>query len=246
MNVPAYILTVLLISSQPFFSKIFRDDYTNAVNFIKQNKTLIEKTCSQYDNENAVVLSVVFPELIRYSYFKDFFETSALEVVYTKYGSGYVDFSIGRLQMKPSFIETLENTVLKDDSLHQRYKIITEFKSDKPELIRQTRVERLKTLKWQLIYANCFIAIMDEKFKDVEWPDIKEKIRIYATAYNHGFNHSLEKIKKWQSDKTFPYGGTNPENQYAYGDVAVDFYLNGYSGIMQKKTVGENTVLTNK
>lgn len=58
--------------------------------------------------EGSEALAIVSPELIRWTAFKDFFETTALELLYVKKGKTYADFSIGHFQIKPSFVEQLE------------------------------------------------------------------------------------------------------------------------------------------
>ena len=55
--------------------------------------------------------AIFFPELIRYSFIRDLLETTALEYLYIENGKNYADFSIGRMQMKPSFIEIFSSMV---------------------------------------------------------------------------------------------------------------------------------------
>ena len=55
-----------------------------------------------------LAVAVVFPELVRYSALMDFMETTAVKALYQQKGVKGADFSIGRFQMKPSFVEDLE------------------------------------------------------------------------------------------------------------------------------------------
>ena len=55
-----------------------------------------------------LAVAVVFPELVRYSALMDFMETTAVKALYQQKGVKGADFSIGRFQMKPSFVADLE------------------------------------------------------------------------------------------------------------------------------------------
>jgi len=59
------------------------------------------------------VLSIVFPELIRFNAIQDKIETFALQSLYVKYGKDYANFSVGPFQVKPSFAESLEKDFVK-------------------------------------------------------------------------------------------------------------------------------------
>jgi hypothetical protein len=83
-------------------------DIENAVVTLQQHNALIQKMAKKYNQNNMPVLSIVFPEIIRYNAFKDFLETKTLEWLYVEYGKDKADFSIGLFQMKPSFVEKLE------------------------------------------------------------------------------------------------------------------------------------------
>lgn len=229
MKIYSFILTCLLFVSPPDHSKVFNSDYKDALEFTRQNKELINKACELHNSDTALITSVLFPELIRYSLLKDFFETKALEMVYVNYGSEYVDFSIGRFQMKPSFIEKMEKYIENNELLKNKLRFIYIYDSANTQGIRKQRVERLKSIVWQLHYANCFYSIVSQKFKNIKWKNKTEKIRFYATAYNHGFNKTEEEIKHWIDIKVFPYGTNYKANQYAYSDIAVDFYINYYN-----------------
>lgn len=243
MKILYILFFVYFLPVQISYKDAFRSDFRNALNYIKQNKIEIEKSCRQYKNNPSFVLSIVFPEIIRYSYFKDFFETAALELLYTEYGSDYADFSIGRFQIKPSFAEETEAYVLNNLCLSEKYKFLTVYSQTKVKEIRQARIARLKTLKWQLIYANCLLDIVDDKFKNEIFSDEQQKILFYATAYNHGFVNTAENIRKWEQVKTFPYGAMNDDNSFSYAAIASDFYFNVSAEVL--KTTDQK-VLTNK
>ena len=231
-----FISLIILLSEPVNYEKVFHSEYDNAVSFIEQNHKVFNKVLkTNADNqpkvdqplaEKNMMISIIFPELIRYSLFRDFFETKALELGYVEYGSNMVDFSIGRFQMKPSFVETLEEKVKRSDKLMNKYYKITVFNDITITGIRRERVERLGSLTWQLIYLECFYDITSERFKDVKWQDDIEKLKFFATAYNYNFCAPKEDIEKWINARTFPYGAHYKGTQYAYSDVSVYFFKN--------------------
>lgn len=222
---------IFFAGSSSIFEQSFKDDYSNAVSFLKSNKNNINKSCSFYKNSARFLSAIIFPELIRYSYFKDFFETTALELVYVKYGAKYADFSIGRFQMKPSFAEQVEAYCENDSLLSKKYRILSYsgfLSSDKKRL---QRISRLKSTNWQLVYLNCFINIVETKFTEIVWKNESEKVKFYASVYNCGINKPIIEIEKQSSKKLFPFGNGDPGNICSYSDVACDFYLNRSSDI---------------
>ena len=114
-------IVFILLSLQTDYTDIFDSDYTWAVKFIKRNRKLFIEKSSEYRADTAVITSVIFPEVLRYSIFKNYFETKGLELIYTKYGKKYADFSVGYFQMKPSFVESLEKHVPKTDGLSEEF-----------------------------------------------------------------------------------------------------------------------------
>ncbi|MFH1321435.1 MAG: hypothetical protein ABII90_12395 [Bacteroidota bacterium] len=228
-----YISLIMLLTKPVNYEKIFHSEYDNAVSFIEQNHKVFNKVIKTDAEKKNMMLSIIFPELIRYSLFRDFFETKSLEYGYVQYGAGMVDFSIGRFQMKPSFVETLEERVKRSNELMNKYHEITAFKDTAITGTRRERVERLRSLTWQFIYLECFYDITSERFKDIKWRDDIEKLRFYATAYNHNFCASKEEIEKWIDAKTFPYGAQYDGEQYSYSDISVYFFKNH----LQKVTV---------
>ena len=156
------------------------------------------------------------------------FETKSIELGYVQYGARFVDFSIGRFQMKPSFVETLEERVKRSNKFMNKHHKITVFKDTTITGIRRERVERLSSLNWQLIYLECFYDITSGRFKDIKWRDDIEKLKFFATAYNHNFCASKENIEKWINARTFPYGTGYKGEQYSYSDISVYFYTNHF------------------
>ncbi len=233
MYIINYILFYLLLL-YPEYDVIFSSGYENALTFLKENHELIDTIIDEDEQKRAVILSIGFPELIRYSLLMDFFEAKANEIIYINYGKDEADFSIGRFQMKPSFIEKMEVYVRNSYLLSERYKRIYNFANDSTlKEIRKERIERLKSTEWQLFYLNCFYDIMDERFSHVTWKNMEGKIRFYATGYNHNFNATKKNIEQWIDKEIFPYGMKSDKNQYSYSNISVYFYENHWKEIAE-------------
>ncbi|MFB6306152.1 MAG: hypothetical protein ABEH43_04040 [Flavobacteriales bacterium] len=128
---------------------------------------------------------------------KDFFETKALETGYLKYGSQRVNFSIGRFQMKPSFIESLEKKIKKSDILRPKYGELIQYPSNDPENIRKERVNRLQSTNMQWKYLVCFYELLSQKFSNKKWDSRTQKLKFYSTAYNCGIGLKKQEIKSY-------------------------------------------------
>ena len=170
--------------------------------------------------------AIVFPELIRYSTFQNFFETKALECIYVQQGSAVVDFSIGYFQMKPSFAEALESALMKDEHLKKQFERLLIPISYTASQQRKIRLKRLKELSWQLDYLCCFYAITKHKFEITLASLSRQKqLEFLATAYNTGFHKSSTSIERAMNRASYPYGSKYPEDQqYIYAAVAWDYY----------------------
>ena len=210
------------------YAQVFGEDYQKAVDYCIQNKEQIKEKAVQYNLPAAELTAIVFPELVRHSSFQDFFETAALELVYVSKGKEYANFSIGQFQMKPSFVEKLEATIKKNDSLKQQFKSIISYPNVEDKTKRKIRLERLKNQTWQLDYLCCFYSITTNKFAN-ELGQLSPEMRLkyLATAYNCGFDKSWETIGNWTTRACYPYGVKYPENQqYIYANIAWDFFEN--------------------
>lgn len=206
------------------FPKIFGQDYADALAFIQTHHDTFERIALAEKTDLRVVQSIIFPELIRYSILKDFFETKSLEVLYVNFGEDAADFSIGHFQMKPSFIEKLETYISQTPLLSQDLNHITEYEQTGESAIRKERLRRLRDLEWQIRYAAAFYRVVSHKFGDLHWECEEDKVRFFATAYNHGFDAPAADIQPWILSRNFPYGVAYDGPQYAYAEVAADFY----------------------
>ncbi len=245
-----FILSPLLLI-YPRYDNIFSSGYDDAIQFIKDNKKIINHVLDESDEDKTISLSIVFPEIVRYSYLIDFFQKSAMETIYIKHGKEKANFSIGRFQMKPSFVEELEQYIQKHPDLKKQYKYILNYPSSDIKDQRKVRIKRLNSIQWQLNYLKCFYSIMEHRFNDLTWNNTTEKIEFYATAYNHDFTCSKEEIKLWMNKKTFPYGVNSNAKQYAYSKISVYFYKKHWPSLKNDMANGniseaesENNVVT--
>lgn len=208
------------------FRKEFGNSYLDALDFVKDNKTIILEVYQQYQIKGDIMISVLFPERIRYSIYKDYFETLALSTAYVEYGSKYVDFSIGDFQMKPSFIEKLDSILLIDSTLAHKYEILGLSQND--ELLRRREiVRRLEDLHFQLIYSALFYDYCLHQF-NLYRKDDKLLIYFLASAYNAGFNKSFERILSDGKKPYFPNGADFMLQQHVYADVSWYFFQLDY------------------
>jgi hypothetical protein len=205
------------------YKTYFTSDYTKAIGIIESNGHKFKTICNKLNVDDKLVKSIVFPETIRYNTFKDFVETSALEILYINQGSEIVDFSIGYFQMKPSFIEKLETVINKNPILNTKYKSLFTYSTDNINRVRETRLERLKNIDWQISYVCCFIDYLHLKY-----PKLKENeqqmISFYASAYNFGFKRPPQKIINWSNIKAFPYGSDYNGYQFTYSELALQYF----------------------
>jgi hypothetical protein len=223
-------LTCLLFIAALFtdlnYPKIFGADYQKAVDYCRHNQKVFQQKADQYKLPATELKAIIFPELIRHSSFKDFFETSALELLYTNGGTDYADFSIGHFQMKPSFVEKLETALENDLQIKARFPHICAYAEVLSSQKRVERLKRLKDTKWQLNYLCCFYAIACEKFEEhIKKLSPAQRVAFLSAAYNIGFDKSLDHLLKWSKKACFPFGAKYPEkNQFVYSDIAQDFF----------------------
>jgi len=214
------------------YKDIFKEDYSDALNYFKENYLLFHKIFKQNDVDEDILIPVVFPERIRYSVIRNYLETETMKILYKKYGSDAVDFSIGDLQMKPSFAENIENIILNNSVFKEKYAILI-IKKENRESEREERIRRLELLPYQIFYLSVFYEIVYQKFTIADYTK-EDKIKFIASAYNHGFESSKKRIEEHIDVEFFPYGKKYPGKQYAYTDVSVDFYKNYYLEIAKK------------
>lgn len=183
---------------------------------------------------------IVYPEIIRYSLFKDRIESTSVKTLYTRGGRDACNFSIGRFQMKPSFAEDLEKRWMRS-GLARKYNMFFDTKEN--ETARKIRVTRLEDEEWQCIYLAIFIKMLYLDYgslnKDgevvqegIETLPQKEQIRLASTAYNRGCRWvnpgygSLDEIRAVSKERHFhmAYVPTSRTRRYVYAEIALKHF----------------------
>lgn len=206
------------------FEQAYKLEYLDGLDYLRVHRSMIDRVLMGDDAQKHQMLAIVFPELLRYSLFKDFFETKSVQIGYVNFGSDFVDFSIGHFQMKPSFVESLEEEISQIDSLKLKYFEVLTAEDSTETWRRQERVNRLSSLAGQLLYLSCFYELMEHKYRFHFWASDESRLRFYATAYNHGFTAKKAEIQRWEKAQTFPFGMSFKGAQYVYADVSLHYY----------------------
>lgn len=167
------------------------------------------------------LFAIVAPEISQYSNLSDKAQTYALKTLYVQMGKGYADFSIGWFQMKPSFIEQLEQYIQDTDtSLTSFPKVRMTDKEGRNARIE--RIRKLERLDWQLKYLALFCRVVQHRFCGMQFESEQEKLRFYANAYNAGFLLDGERLQRCMG-AYFPHLA---KQKFRYDDVALWFYGN--------------------
>ncbi|TAF64921.1 MAG: hypothetical protein EAZ55_09675 [Cytophagales bacterium] len=193
--------------------------FINASQFVKTHQKDIQFFLSKAGAETPLVIAIAFPELLRFNQLQNHAEVTSLEFLYVNFGENYADFSIGYFQMKPSFVQKIEE-LLASQQLSSFQKIYS-YNTAKSDIeIRKARIERLNNIEWQLQYLNAFYWLMEISYRTKYWTNTEEKLRFYAAAYNYGFWKPEKEIVQWRLSSKFKY-----DNQYYnYTTLAWLFY----------------------
>jgi hypothetical protein len=152
-------------------------------------------------------LAVVFPEVLRYTRFRDRLETSLLQGFFV--AGGFGDFSVGPFQMKPSFALALDAAAGIPPPAREE---------------RRAWMDRLTSLDAQLDLLCRFMAVMRRRHP-AWWRDLGATDRLVrlATAYNSGFEADDETVVRRADRRGFP-GAVLRDLDLRYADVALAAY----------------------
>ena len=208
------------------YEEIFGEDWKKAESFEKENRQWIKPLMEKNNISYSLAMSVVFPELVRYSALRDKMEISLLKTLYVNLGEDYADFSIGVFQMKPSFAETIhdESSAYLGRRSGIRFKTVSEYEDIKD--FRKSIIKDLEDPESQVIYLISFIRICEKKFNLNRLDEIKF-LKFLATAYNFGIDKTGIQIAK-MTDKKFFSTKLISSEKYSYADVSL-FWYNQYT-----------------
>ena len=202
----------------------FGDRYGDAVHYVESRADVWCSRLRAMGADARVLVPAVFPEILKYTSFRDDIETLGLAVLYVSGGTARGNFSIGRFQMKPSFVEALETQVARRPALPATLRAITGFPGGATEKDRRTiRIERIRSEEWQLTYLGAFYAVVADRF-DLHGLSVEEQVRFVSAAYNRGFLNTAEEIRRAEGFRIFPRGAGGRPGPYRYTDIAVDFF----------------------
>lgn len=188
--------------------------------FFWSNRKLFNDSIPSFRNEPEFIFSIGAPEFAFYSSARQFVEMNALKLLYVEGGLDYANFSVGIFQMKPSFIETLEEEVGKRKELSM-FNIIL-FSPEYDE--RQKRVERLHRLEtkiWPFIYLAAFSEVLESIFGNYQFKSIDKKLVFFSAAYNYGMKSPVEEIIAWINKEKFPRG---VGRKYSYSLISLEIF----------------------
>ena len=178
----------------------------------------------------AICLAVIYPETTRYNDVSELIETKILEIIYVKHGSEKSDFSIGLYQMKPSFIEKVEEFRTKFSIEEYDFVKYPWYFTAKEK--RRERVKRMKEQEWQLSYARLYIEVAEILYKDQGFKNVEEKVLFYAAAYNYGFTRPISEIKRHIHRKSFPLPGFLNAEKQSYAEMSLCYYQENHQRIL--------------
>jgi hypothetical protein len=167
------------------------------------------------------LFALVAPEISQFGYLSDRAQTYILKVMYVQRGKAYADFSIGRFQMKPSFIERLEQCLRTESTLCTLFPEVL-FTAESEWAERAERIKRLESMEWQLVYLALFCRVVQQRFEHIVFADETEKLQFYANAYNVGFYLNASRLQQTQG-AYFPHLS---RQKYRYADISLWFYQN--------------------
>ncbi len=202
------------------FEREYRKEFPVAVEYFTLSGFASVTDTMQLSHAPEFVYSIVAPEVIIYTRFKDQFETHLTAILYISRGAEYGDFSVGRFQMKPSFAESVELHIRRNPDLWRRYGYCVVRRPDE-RAEREERMRRLMSDEWQIRYLAVVTEIIRSRFPGIEFGSAEEELAFYATAYNGGFLNSENYIRSRTGLKLFPRFS---KKKYNYASVSAAVY----------------------
>lgn len=207
----------LLFACSSYFATYFEES-KQTLQFISLNQTFTDILGKNLKEEDVLVAkSIVAPEISQYSPIEDKIQIRTLYLLYEKYGTA--NFSIGMLQMKPSFAEQVEKLILLDSTLRKKYRNLIINTCDTAHN-RRIRIERLSQLSWQLEYLSAFMQIASNRLNG-KVLSINKRIQYIATMYNSGLLLDFQSIENALRAKQFPHWSVKKFN---YAECVLEFY----------------------
>ena len=156
-NVNSILISIFLFISE------FEHDYQLEIGKAIETQSRIKYTFNEkvklLGGDYEICSSIIFPELIRYSNFKETIENYLLSKLYMNFGKAYGDFLLD-FSNEAKFVEKLEIDLKKMNELNH-LSFIWEYPSNLNQSdIRKIRFERLLDLSWQIDYLISFTLLL--------------------------------------------------------------------------------------
>ena len=198
-------------------------DWSRAAEHVEQRRAAWDEVFRSLHVESAVCEAIIFPEQLRFSRWQNSLEQAALHGLYASGGKERADFSIGRFQMKPSFVEQIESAWMKSPLRH-KYRLYFDTKQSLEQ--RKRRLERMEEERWQCVYLALFVKLVEERLPELSSMPDDERVSLLATAYNMSFTASLSELQQQQHRKTFHLDlfPSKSTHYYPYSGIAVEWY----------------------
>lgn len=206
------------------YAAVFGQKYAEAERFLSDNGW-IAGSLRLPPVETRTALAVVFPEIIRFSALEDAIQIRGLKVLYVQYGRPYLNFSVGRFQMKPSFAERLESDYASLLGTDEKATLgMPDFERGDTATLREKRILRLDDIAWQVRYLRIFMLVMGKRYGQVAFAGTEDRVRFYATAYNVGYASGEAVLRRSISERRFHTALFYSPTTYNYADVAAFYY----------------------
>jgi hypothetical protein len=167
-------------------------------------------------------LSIVFPEMLRYSGGRNVMEQLVTRLVYG-ISPSFTGCTTGHFQMNVAFAETIERYVSLSASLKDRYPGIDFGGASKRLKDRLRRVGRINRIDGESDYLYAFIDICTDKFSLNDLAD-EDRLVLLATAYNAGMSRTREELEQVSVLNSYPSGLNSPSSRWNYATIALEFY----------------------
>lgn len=205
------------------FPVVFGEHWTGAIAYAEDHRAAWDSVFARYEVDSLMAQAIIFPELVRYSAFRDRIEKATMRRLYAHGGSEKGNFSIGVFQMKATFAERLETLWMQTD-YPERYDLHFDLRDDIH--IRKARLERLCSVDWQCVYLAMFMRLVPDLYPQSRKLDAEGRVAFLSTAYNYSFTVPYDKI---MHERTIPryhtdFVASERTVYHSYADIALARY----------------------
>ncbi|MCQ2335524.1 MAG: hypothetical protein MJZ89_06795 [Paludibacteraceae bacterium] len=208
------------------FRREHHEQWIQAARYAAEQREAWGEIWHGFEVDSALAEAVVFPEMVRFSKLQNYAEIAAVKVRYVAMGSRECNYSIGRFQMKPSFVETLEKRWMQS-TMTAQYQ--AQFDTTQTREARTARINRMEDDLWQCVYLSMFIRLLYTDYSGLKALPKEEQVALVATAYNRGCPLPgagrgqlayLQKRRNIRLFHTVVIAGKNAPH-YVYSDIAL-------------------------